>query len=64
MGAEENFHESAFAGAIFTDKSQDFAGVDVEIDAVEGACGAEGLANAEHAQARPRILGGGRGEIR
>ena len=50
--AIEHFHQCAFAGAVFAEQRQHFAGADFEIDVVVGDHGAELLANAGHGDER------------
>ncbi len=49
MGAGEDLHEGALAGAVFADQGVNLAGLDGEVDATKGLGGAESLADAGEA---------------
>ena len=48
MGAAEHFHQRAFAGAVFADQRQHFAGAGFQLHAAQGLRGPEALADVFH----------------
>ena len=47
----EDFHQCAFAGAVFTDQRVHFSGADPKVDIVQCDCCGEALADALHFEA-------------
>lgn len=52
VGAGEDLDEGGLAGAVLAEEAVDLAGLDVEVDAVEGADAGEGLGDAGHREQR------------